>query len=110
MRLSALLPDFERAAADPQITGFAIDHRKIISGHVFGAFKGARFNGENYIAAAVAAGAVAVVARPEAKVEGALHIASDNPRRTFAHLAMRYFALSLRLHRKICGCRVLPWR
>lgn len=91
MRLSALLPDIERAGYDPQISGFALDHRKITSGSIFGAFKGARFNGEDYIAAAVAAGAVAVVARPEAKVEGALHIASDNPRREFAHLARRFF-------------------
>ena len=34
--------------------------------------------------AAVAAGAIAVVARPEAKVTGAVHIADVNPRRAFA--------------------------
>lgn len=92
MRLSALLPDHERAGVDPQVTGFALDHRKISHGNIFGAFKGARFNGEDYIEAAVAAGAIAVVASPDAKVAGALHIASDHPRRLFAHLAQRYFA------------------
>lgn len=91
MRLSALLPDIERAGADPLVTGFALDHRKITKGSIFGAFKGARFNGEDYIPAAIAAGAIAVVASADATVEGALHIASDNPRRTFAHLARRYF-------------------
>ncbi len=73
-------------------TGFAIDHRKVARGTVFGAFKGSRFNGEDFIADAVAAGAVAVVARPEATVAGALHIADAEPRRAFARLAAKYFA------------------
>ena len=78
-------------AADPRITGFAIDNRKVAPGTVFGAFQGAAVNGEDFIPAAIAAGAVAVVARPEARVEGAVHIPSDNPRRTFAQLAAQFF-------------------
>ncbi|MES2338125.1 MAG: UDP-N-acetylmuramoyl-L-alanyl-D-glutamate--2,6-diaminopimelate ligase [Pseudomonadota bacterium] len=74
------------------VTGFAIDHRKVATGTIFGAFDGARVNGEDYIPAAIAAGAIAVVARPEARVEGALHIASDNPRPRFAQLAAHFFA------------------
>jgi UDP-N-acetylmuramoyl-L-alanyl-D-glutamate--2,6-diaminopimelate ligase len=74
------------------VTGFAIDHRKIATGTVFGAFRGTRFNGEDYIAEAVARGAIAVVARPEVKVEGAAHIASDHPRTEFARIAARFFA------------------
>jgi UDP-N-acetylmuramoyl-L-alanyl-D-glutamate--2,6-diaminopimelate ligase len=93
MRLGALL---ERAglpgASDAAVTGFAIDHRKVAPGTVFGAFQGAAVNGEDFIPAAIAAGAVAVVARPEAKVEGALHIADANPRRAFALLAAGFFA------------------
>lgn len=92
MRLSALAPQQVDAAHDPAVTGFAIDHRKVAPGTIFGAFQGARVNGEDYIPAAVSAGAVAIVARPEAKVEGALHIASDEPRRLFASLAARYYA------------------
>ncbi len=76
---------------DVTVTGFAIDHRKIAPGTVFGAFRGARFNAEDFIPDAVEAGAVAVVAAPEAPVKGALHIASDEPRRTFAQLAARFF-------------------
>ena len=34
----------------------------------------------------------AVVARPEAKVEGAAHLAADEPRKLFAELAARFFA------------------
>lgn len=73
------------------VTGFAIDHRKVAPGTVFGAFRGARFNGEDFIADAVASGAVAVVARPEAVVTGAAHIADPEPRRAFAHLAAQFF-------------------
>jgi len=74
-----------------QVTGFAIDNRKVAPGTVFGAFQGAALNGEDFIPAAVAAGAVAVVARPEARVEGAVHIAASNPRQVFARLAARFF-------------------
>jgi len=73
------------------VTGFAIDHRKVAPGTVFGAFRGTRFNGEDFIPAAVAAGAIAVVTRPDVPVEGAVRIASDEPRRTFARLAARFF-------------------
>ncbi len=79
------------AGAEAQVTGFAIDNRKVAPGTVFGAFVGTQVNGEDFIPAAVAAGAVAVIARPEAKVNGAVHIADANPRRTFARLAAGFF-------------------
>ncbi|MFN3944391.1 MAG: UDP-N-acetylmuramoyl-L-alanyl-D-glutamate--2,6-diaminopimelate ligase [Allosphingosinicella sp.] len=89
MRLSALIG---AAGDDSPVTGFAIDHRKVAPGTVFGAFPGTRFNGEDFIADAVAAGAVAVVARPNARVEGAAHVAAEEPRREFAALAAKFFA------------------
>ena len=76
---------------DLSVTGFAIDHRKVAPGTVFGAFQGAAVNGEDFIPAAVAAGAVAIVARPQAQVDGAVHIAADIPRQTFAALAAQFF-------------------
>ncbi len=79
------------ANGEAEVTGFAIDNRKVAPGTVFGAFQGARVNGEDFIAAAIEAGAVAVIARPEARVEGAVHIADPEPRRTFARLAARFF-------------------
>ena len=79
-------------ASDADVTGFALDHRKVAPGTVFGAFAGARVDGESFIDAAVAAGAVAVVARPEARVSGALHVADAVPRRAFARAAARFFA------------------
>ena len=87
MRLGALTGSDD----DSPITGFAIDHRKVAPGTVFGAFRGTRFNGEDFIAQAVAAGAVAVVSRPEARVDGAVQIAADEPRRAFALLAAGFF-------------------
>jgi UDP-N-acetylmuramoyl-L-alanyl-D-glutamate--2,6-diaminopimelate ligase len=50
------------------------------------------FNGEDFVTAAVEHGAVAVVASPEARVEGAVHLADKQPRRLFAQMASKYFA------------------
>ncbi|MEH3105576.1 MAG: UDP-N-acetylmuramoyl-L-alanyl-D-glutamate--2,6-diaminopimelate ligase [Sphingomonas phyllosphaerae] len=88
MKLSQLVEH----GGEQAITGFAIDHRKVAPGTIFGAFEGARVNGEDFIPAAIEAGAVAVVARPGVRVEGALHIRDYNPRETFARLAARFFA------------------
>lgn len=88
MKLGALTGNSETAI----VTGFAIDHRKVAPGTVFGAFQGMQVNGEDFIPAAIKAGAVAIVARPEVIVDGALHIASDNPREMFAALAAKFFA------------------
>jgi UDP-N-acetylmuramoyl-L-alanyl-D-glutamate--2,6-diaminopimelate ligase len=79
------------SGADAPVTGFAIDHRKVAPGTVFGAFQGTVVNGEDFIPAAVSAGAIAVVARQEAEVEGAAHIADPVPRRAFARLAAQFF-------------------
>ena len=87
MRLS----DLTGIDSEAVVTGFAIDHRNVTTGNVFGAFRGARFDGENFIAQAVAHGAVAVVARPEATVSGAAHIADAEPRRRFASLAGKFY-------------------
>jgi UDP-N-acetylmuramoyl-L-alanyl-D-glutamate--2,6-diaminopimelate ligase len=87
MRLS----DLAGVDSDAQVTGFAIDHRKVAPGTVFGAFRGTAFNGEDFVAQAIEHGAAAVVARPEVHVEGAVHIKSEEPRRDFAALAARFF-------------------
>jgi len=87
MNLGALTGSGETQA----VTGFAIDHRKVAPGTIFGAFRGARFNGEDFIPEAVSHGAIAIVSRPEAQVEGAVHIAAEEPRRDFARLAAKFF-------------------
>lgn len=91
MRLGNVLSDLEGPAAEYNVTGFAIDHRKVAPGSIFGAFQGERFNGEDYISDAITSGAVAVVARPNVKVVGAYHIAAENPRHEFARIAASFF-------------------
>ena len=86
------LRELAGVASDSEVTGFAIDHRKVVRGNVFGAFQGSRFNGEDFIADAIANGAVAIVARPAAKVDGVPHLADAEPRALFARLAARYYA------------------
>jgi len=79
-------------ASDSKVTGFALDHRKVAPGNIFGAFRGSRFNGEDFIEEAVRRGAVAIVARPEASVDGVPHLRADEPRKLFAEIAARFFA------------------
>lgn len=87
MKLGALT-----GRGEPQtVTGFAIDHRKVAPGTVFGAFDGMRVNGEDFIPAAIVGGAIAVVARPGVVVDGAVHVVADNPRAAFAALAAQFF-------------------
>jgi UDP-N-acetylmuramoyl-L-alanyl-D-glutamate--2,6-diaminopimelate ligase len=86
------LSELSDVDSDSEVTGFAIDHRKVARGSVFGAFKGAVFNGEDFIGQAVDRGAVAVVARPQATVERVPHLADEQPRRLFAELAARFYA------------------
>ena len=38
---------------DANVTGFAIDNRKVAPGTVFGAFQGTQVNGEDFIPAAI---------------------------------------------------------
>jgi UDP-N-acetylmuramoyl-L-alanyl-D-glutamate--2,6-diaminopimelate ligase len=86
------LRDLADVDSDSEVTGFAIDHRKVARGSVFGAFKGAIFNGEDFIAQAVDRGAVAVVARPEAQATRVPLLSGPEPRRLFADLAAKFYA------------------
>ncbi len=85
------LRDLAGVDSDSEVTGFAIDHRKVAAGSVFGAFKGAVFNGEDFIGDAVERGAVAVVARAETSVPTVPHLSDGEPRRLFAQLASRFY-------------------
>ena len=86
------LRDLADVDSDADVTGFAIDHRKVERGSVFGAFKGAVFNGEDFINEAVGRGAVAVVARDEVEIPSVPLLADAEPRRLFAELAAKFYA------------------
>jgi UDP-N-acetylmuramoyl-L-alanyl-D-glutamate--2,6-diaminopimelate ligase len=86
------LRDLANLDSDSEVTGFAIDHRKVARGSIFGAFRGAVSNGEDFIGQAVERGAVAVVARPDAPVGSVPLLADRQPRRLFATLAAKFYA------------------
>ena len=86
------LGDLVSGGGNAAVTGFAIDHRKVAPGTIFGAFPGARVNGEDFIPAAIAAGAIAIVSRPGVTVDGAFAITADPARAAFARLAARFYA------------------
>jgi UDP-N-acetylmuramoyl-L-alanyl-D-glutamate--2,6-diaminopimelate ligase len=86
------LRDIAAVDSDSEVTGFALDHRKVAHGSIFGAFRGAVFNGEDFIGQAVERGAVAVVARPEAAASTVPLLADPEPRRLFAELAAKFYA------------------
>jgi UDP-N-acetylmuramoyl-L-alanyl-D-glutamate--2,6-diaminopimelate ligase len=86
------LRDLADVASDSEVTGFALDHRKVAPGSVFGAFRGAVFNGEDFIGQAVERGAVAVVARPETPPPSVPLLGDPEPRRLFAELAAKFYA------------------
>jgi UDP-N-acetylmuramoyl-L-alanyl-D-glutamate--2,6-diaminopimelate ligase len=85
------LRDLADVDSDSEVTGFAIDHRKVARGSIFGAFRGAKFNGEDFIGDAVERGAVAVVARPDTNASVPI-LADEEPRRLFAQLAAKFYA------------------
>jgi len=86
------LRDLANLDSDSEVTGFAIDHRKVVRGSVFGAFRGAVVNGEDFIDQAVERGAVAVIARPEVRADNAPVLGDPEPRRLFAELASKFYA------------------
>lgn len=86
------LRDIAEVDSDSEVTGFAIDHRKVSRGNIFGAFRGSVFNGEDFVGQAIERGAIAVVARPEAEVDRVPLIADPVPRRLFAEIAAKFYA------------------
>ena len=95
MKLGDLVDPWWELAADDAaraVSGFALDHRKVAPGTVFGAFRGDTVDGETFIPAAIERGAVAIVAGLSAKVAGVPHFCTPEPRRLFAQMAARFFA------------------
>lgn len=80
--------------SDVEITGLALDSRKVKPGFLFAALPGAHESGENYIHDALKRGAVAVLmSKPNTEVLGkAIFIYEDNPKQALAHIASRFFS------------------
>jgi UDP-N-acetylmuramoyl-L-alanyl-D-glutamate--2,6-diaminopimelate ligase len=94
MRLSELIGGNTRASAI-EILGLTSDSRRVEPGFLFAALPGVQANGANFIAAAIAQGAVAVLADPHAAAglerSPAYVVADDNPRRRLAQIAARFY-------------------
>src|ERR1700712_619083 len=97
MRLSELVSGLAVAGSygnDPEVTGVEHDSRRVRPGDLFVALAGDRFDGRAFAAAAVAAGAVAVVGpEPGAAAAGlaAPWLLSENPRALLGPLAARVY-------------------
>lgn len=92
MRLSELV---NGRGTDPNIDilGLSADSREIEPGYLFAALAGSHADGSDFIADAIAQGAIAVLGPPGVPVENkAVHVLVDhNPRRRFALMAARFF-------------------
>ncbi|HEY5338807.1 MAG TPA: UDP-N-acetylmuramoyl-L-alanyl-D-glutamate--2,6-diaminopimelate ligase [Rhizomicrobium sp.] len=79
-----------------EFSGLASDSREVKPGYLFAALSGTRANGAAFMSDAVRRGAVAVLARPEARADaeklGVRFIADENPRLRLARLAANFFA------------------
>lgn len=97
MQLTALLsPEItcETPAHDPAIAGIAADSRKVAPGFVFAALAGSRTDGSRFVDAAVAKGAVAVLAAADVPLSvpaGVAVLRAAEPRRALALMAARFY-------------------
>jgi UDP-N-acetylmuramoyl-L-alanyl-D-glutamate--2,6-diaminopimelate ligase len=72
------------------VAGLTADSRAVKPGFVFAALSGSKADGAAFIPQAVAAGAIAVAAGASATAAVPI-IATENPRRLYAHMAARFF-------------------
>ncbi len=84
-------------ATDPEIAGLTADSRAVGPGFLFAALPGSRVDGRDFIADALARGAVAVLAPPGTALPAGSRdaavqlVTADNPRRSLALLASHFF-------------------
>jgi UDP-N-acetylmuramoyl-L-alanyl-D-glutamate--2,6-diaminopimelate ligase len=82
---------------DPVIAGLTLDSRKVKPGYLFAALAGARQDGAAFVADAVARGAIAILAAPDAALPpldpDIAVLRDDNPRRRMALMAAAFAGL-----------------
>ena len=89
MKLSGLIQGWSEAR-DPEIAGLTADSRAVKPGFLFAALPGVKADGRSFIPKAVEAGAVAVIAPPGTEA-GVPVAASENPRKSFALAAAKFY-------------------
>src|ERR1051325_2220134 len=96
MKLSELIDrdgEFDAHFAALEVTGIASDSRKVKRGDLFVAVPGTKADGLSFVPAAIAAGAVAVMAEraPDGLPEGVAFVRVRNVRRALALCAARFY-------------------
>lgn len=92
MKLRALFEDAPLPAADLEISGLTADSRRVRPGYVFAALAGANAHGRDYVAQAVANGAVAVLSAGDLGGPSPLpEIVHPEPRLALALAAARLY-------------------
>ena len=86
---------FGSAPRDAEVSGITLDSRLVAPGDLYVALPGARHHGAEFVAAAVAAGAVAILTnpagRPLAETAGVPVVIRDDPRAAMASLAAEIY-------------------
>ena len=80
-----------RGEPDAWITGVAIDSRKVLPGNLFIATRGAANDGHDFIGAALARGATAVVVEHDVPAVGTTVVQVTDSRRAAGRIAARFF-------------------
>ena len=96
MKLSDLLSGFsykiEKGREDIEVTELVFDSRQLVPGAVFVCISGAVYDGHKFAAAAVEAGAAAIIAEHEVEVaDGVCLVVCKNTREALAHMSAAYF-------------------
>ncbi len=91
MKLKDLFPDAQKG--DTEIIGITADSRKVKPGYLFAALKGTVVDGRKFVAAAVEAGAVAVLSEGGVETGDAVSIIADDPRKALALAAKAFYGV-----------------
>ena len=87
----------EALKLDIEISGLTSDSREIATGNLFAALPGTTIDGSKFIGEALQKGAKAVLTGHQTKLppskagDGIAHLVSNNPRRSFALIAARFY-------------------
>ena len=92
MRLRDLFPHLAGPEGEIAVNGLTADSRKVAPGFVFAAMQGVVTDGRRFIAAAVEAGAVAIMGEDLPDIPGAAAVPVDNARLALAEASARFYA------------------
>lgn len=92
MKISELAPNCAVSGDDSDITGISQNSKTVSSGFLFAALKGEKVDGRDFIDAAIAAGAKAVLAQTGTPIPNSVTaITHDEPRLALAKIAAKFY-------------------